>query len=106
LRCFMPLLVGLILPMAAIAQAPVDRTKAAETLAYVCRQEYLSNNKEATTLVALNITLAQMCDCVALQTISKMNDEDIRRMFVSPPLPSNDAAYVTSRQFCLATLTK
>jgi|BarGraIncu00222A_1022003.scaffolds.fasta_scaffold104837_2 hypothetical protein len=102
----MPLLAGLILPMAAIAQAPVDRTKAAETLAYVCRQEYLSNNKEATTLVALNITVAQMCDCVALQTISKMNDEDIRRMFVSPPLPSNDAAYVTSRQFCVATFTK
>lgn len=106
MRCALIVLSILFLPAVATGQSRVDRNKAFDTWAYQCRQDFLSDNNEANKLSLFNITLVQMCDCVALQTTSRLTDEDIQRMYVPQAVVIGAAAYGEARKLCIVMLGK
>lgn len=107
MRWFVGLLVLLLAPAEALSQtADLDRTKIATFWSLMCEQNYLANNDEAKMLAILKITLAQQCECVSVQTTSKMNEDDAQQIYRGMITPNAQAAYSASRQFCLAAMAR
>jgi hypothetical protein len=100
-------LIGLIAFQAyAVSQPAFDRTKIAAVWSLQGQKDYLASNEEARKLAILNITLTQLCECVSVQTTSKMGDDDVRQMFGGVITSPAASAYSSSRTFCIAALAR
>jgi hypothetical protein len=101
------LLVSSLLWTLAFAQSRYDKTKFLPSMTEKCKRDHLNDPKLTTALTVLEISLRDMCDCVAANTLSKMNDKDLAYS-VENKLLSQDAIqiYLSAMAFCAATLSK